>query len=71
MMWGGGMLFGWVFWLALLVGVIWLMVYLADSKRRSKGRESSEPMKILRERFARGEINRKEFDERRKTLANS
>jgi putative membrane protein len=71
MMWGGGMIFGWLFWLAILAGVVWLVVRLADSSRRNPGRQDNEPMRILKERFARGEINREEYDERRKTLANS
>ena len=71
MMWGGGMIFGWLFWLAILAGVIWLVVRVADPRRRHPGRQDNEPMKILKERFARGEINREEFDERRKTLASS
>ncbi len=60
------MVFGWFFWAAVIVAIVWLLSYLlrsnaADSKHRS-------PMEILKERFARGEISREEYEERRKTL---
>lgn len=68
--WGGFSLLGWfsmiLFWLLLVLGVIALLRYLGDSRKRSA--EDRSPLDILKERYARGEIDKKEFAERKKDL---
>jgi putative membrane protein len=76
-MWGGGW-HGWflgplmmVFWLALLVGAVILIArWLGASGHVEPRRKGSGPdaLDILRERFARGEIDKAEFEERRALL---
>jgi putative membrane protein len=66
-MWGIGMMFMMLlFWIlviaALVLGVRWLM---SDQKER----RSDSAMEILRQRFARGEINKEEFDAKKKDLS--
>jgi putative membrane protein len=68
MMWFGGMFLGWVLWLAVIVGGIWFVVHLVASKRRTSDHSTDSSIAILRERFARGEISREEYEQRRKTL---
>lgn len=77
MMWGGGG-YGWflgplmmVFWLALLVGAViliarWLGALGGIEPRPVKS--GSGGLDILRARFARGEIDKAEFEERRALL---
>ncbi len=73
--WGGGhMIFGGIM-MILFLGTIILMVVLAIrwlSGRSSHGTGSQHPgnraLDILQERFARGEIDKEEFEERRHTL---
>ncbi len=40
-----------------------------ESSRQEATREKSPAIEILKERFARGEIDKAEFEERRKVLA--
>jgi len=66
--WMGG--WGWL-WIALIVVVIVLLVLWVA--RRSgppggAGGDRGDALRILEERFARGEIDREEFEERRRTL---
>ena len=68
---GGGMWFGPLFWIVLLV--IGVMVAISMSRRKRSGRDSSSsrpgtPREILDARFAKGEINRDEYEERRRVL---
>ena len=76
MMWGGGwggMLFGLVMMLlviAAIVAVVVLVVRLLGGAGSSIARLSGKtPTDILEERFARGEIDAEEFEERRRVLA--
>lgn len=68
-MMGGWGIFGWLtmllFWALLILGVIALIRYLA---RSGQGKEDKTPLDILKERYARGEIDKKEFNERKKDL---
>lgn len=52
--------------LAIVAGIVWLVRALGDSS--SQSRSGSSAIRILEERFARGEIDRDEFEERRRTL---
>jgi len=63
--------------LLLLIGLIVLIVFVVNNwSRGERGRDapSGDPsrpaaMDILRERFARGEINEEQFEQARKVLA--
>src|SRR3546814_5918698 len=72
-MWHGGWFFGpimMVLFLAVIVGVVVLLVRLLSGTGTASsvpGREQ-RALDILKERFARGEIDKDEFEERRKAL---
>jgi putative membrane protein len=74
MNWGYGMGWGWsiimmTFWIAVIVGIIFLIrwVVLSTDRRRETQSEDSA-LEILRNRYARGEINKEEFEEKKKDL---
>ena len=54
-----------LFWLLIILGVVALIRYLARSGR---SREDKTPLDMLKERYAKGEINKKEFEEKKKDL---
>ncbi len=67
--WGGGWLAGiWMllFWAGIVLLVVWTV-------RASSGSEPApdRALDILEQRFARGEIDVAEFEERRRTLSGS
>lgn len=63
MMWGGGWMMP-LFW----GGVIALVVFLLRRSGGSSDRSSRDPLDLLRERFARGEIDEAEYRTRRQVL---
>ncbi len=76
-MMGGGYGFGWfggiimiAFWIAIIVGIVLLIRWLIISTRTtSHGTGSGESaLEILKKRYARGEINKEEFEEKKRDL---
>jgi len=61
-------LIGVIFWLAIIVGVIVLVRWLVVSSGRGGLEAAGDPMDILKRRYARGEINREQFEQMKKDL---
>ncbi|HET9985218.1 MAG TPA: SHOCT domain-containing protein [Longimicrobiales bacterium] len=56
-MWGWGMMFGWLLWLVVLAFLVWLAVRYLPGRAGPPGR-GADAEAILKERYARGEIDR-------------
>jgi putative membrane protein len=70
--WGGGGVFalGHLLWLALLVVALVVFVrWLTKDPRHPSVPREDRAMEILRERYARGEIDKAEFDARKRDLS--
>lgn len=65
--WGGMgwmMIFGGIFWLALLILAVFFIVWVVRGSRQGAGpapQQRSAGLKILEERYARSEISREEY----------
>jgi putative membrane protein len=68
MMWGMPVMIvvGLVFWGFVVAGVVAVAWWLV---RRSRASERDTALDLLRERYAKGDITREEFEERRRHLA--
>jgi putative membrane protein len=63
----GGGIFILLFWILIIAGIVFLVKYMADSGRDNKG-ESDRAIEILKERYAKGEISKEEFEQKKKEL---
>lgn len=65
---GGGMLLWSLLFLVLIGGGVWLAARAFGRGGGERGSTGTSAQGILEDRFARGEIDREEFEERRRTL---
>ena len=71
--WGAGSMMGWigggimmiVFWVFLISIIIWIV----RETRGTHVHHGSEAVNILKERYAKGEISKEEFNEKKKDLS--
>ena len=69
---GWGMGFGGpfmiLFWILVIVGIVILVKWLGDQSSAGRASRDKSALEILRERYARGEINREEYEQKRRDL---
>lgn len=71
--WGAGNMMGWfgggimmiVFWALLIVLIIWIV---RELRGKHSSTNSSSALDILKERYAKGEVNKEEFESKKKDL---
>jgi len=67
----GPMWWGWIIWLVILGLLIWGIIALvsrSQDRREAPPQERESPLEILQKRYARGEISKEEFEEKKKDI---
>ena len=67
--WGFEMGYGWVISLILLVFIIGLIAESGRRRKNAKEQKYNSPQDILKTRYAKGEISKDEFDEKRRHIS--
>jgi len=65
---GGGFMGGifmLMFWVLIIIGIVYLVKYLSQNQNK---KQDKTPLDILKERYAKGEIDKDEFEKRKKDL---
>ena len=67
MMGYGGMFFGLLFWIIIIVLAYFLIKWLVEQNKTRSG-EGNSALDIAKERYAKGEITKEEFEEIKKNI---
>ena len=67
--WGMGMGFGWITGLILLILIVWIVVKILNQNNNPDTPTNKSALDILKERYARGEISKQEFEEMKKDIS--
>lgn len=69
---GCGMGLGWIFmvlvWGLIIVGIVLLVKWLMTQTSVGQGPPNKTAMQILQERYARGEIDRDEYEQKKRDI---
>ncbi len=67
----GWMIFGLIFWILIIVGLIFLIKWLIDQGKLTRPVQpvqNESPLDVLKIRYARGEITKEQFEQMKKDL---
>ena len=70
-MWGDHWMFGgfmWLFWVAVIIGLVFLVKWIVQQGKPSEPKTNEDPLEILKKRYAKGEINQEEFEQKKRDL---
>ena len=69
-MWGEHMMFGgfmWIFWIAVIVALFFFVKWIVQQKP-SNQKPEEDALEVLKKRYARGEVDKEEFEQKKKDL---
>ena len=65
---GWGMGWWWIIGIIIIVAIVWMVTKTMNKTSNGNTSFGKTPLDILKERYARGEIGKEEFEKRRKSL---
>ncbi len=66
--WGMGGLQMVLFWAVIIVAIVWAVKWLVSGSAGNATPRTDTPLEILKERYARGEIGKDEFEQKKHDL---
>ena len=58
----------WIVWILVIGLIVWAVVTAGRGSNQPTGTSSDSALEILKKRYARGEITKQEYEERKKDL---
>ncbi|MBD3300034.1 MAG: hypothetical protein GF347_01655 [Candidatus Moranbacteria bacterium] len=63
-----GLIFNLIFWILIIVAIAYLVKYIARQTGKNPALSEEDSLKILKARFAKGEIDEKQYEQKKKLL---
>jgi putative membrane protein len=60
--------FMWIFWIAVIVDLFFLVRWIVQQSQPAEQKHGESSLEILKRRYARGEIDRNEFEQKKKDI---
>ncbi len=60
--------FMWIFWILVIVGLVILIKWSVQQNKPVESRANESSLEILKKRYARGEIDKEEYEQKKKDL---
>lgn len=64
----GGGVYMVLIWILVIIGIVVLVKFITNENRKGRVGKNKSAIDILKERYARGEIDKTEFEEKKKDL---
>lgn len=64
----GGMGLSWLLWIAIIGLVIWAVIKRVGGGTLTTGAQTNDALAILKSRYAKGELDRQEYERMKKDL---
>lgn len=65
----GGMGYGWIFWIAIIAFIVFLVMRFTNVNKNNQDIGTGQSsLELLKKRYAKGEISKEEFQEKKKDL---
>ncbi len=62
------MVFNLAFWILVIAGIVWLLIWVGQRAAGAGSRAEESALEILNKRYARGEISKAEYEEKKRDL---
>ncbi len=62
------MVFNLIFWILVIAGIVLLVVWVGQKAVGAESRAEESALEILKKRYARGEISKDEYEEKKRDL---
>lgn len=66
----GGMGYGWIFWIAIITFIVFLVLRFTNGNKSNRDIGTGQSsLELLKKRYAKGEISKEEYLEKKKDLS--